>query len=86
MGWIVLNLLDVLPFVRICGIFFPSELACGGQLSGEKGTFTTPNYPNYYPPNAYCEWTIQVMYNRARPRITANASFIKNLLGFRVVR
>ncbi|XP_046892314.1 ST14 transmembrane serine protease matriptase a [Hypomesus transpacificus] len=36
------------------------ELACGGQLSGEKGTFTTPNYPNYYPPNAYCEWTIQV--------------------------
>ncbi|XP_071768609.2 ST14 transmembrane serine protease matriptase a [Centroberyx gerrardi] len=34
--------------------------ACGGQLTGEKGTFTSPNYPNYYPPNSFCEWKIEV--------------------------
>ncbi|XP_056139420.1 ST14 transmembrane serine protease matriptase a [Lampris incognitus] len=35
-------------------------LLCGGVLTGEKGTFKSPNYPNYYPPNSYCEWKIQV--------------------------
>ncbi|KAL0972693.1 hypothetical protein UPYG_G00193570 [Umbra pygmaea] len=36
------------------------DLVCGGTLSGESGTFKTPNYPNYYPPNTNCEWNIQV--------------------------
>lgn len=36
------------------------ELACGGQLLGETGNFTSPNYPNYYAPNTKCEWNIQV--------------------------
>ncbi|XP_020504838.2 ST14 transmembrane serine protease matriptase a [Labrus bergylta] len=33
---------------------------CGGQLTGEKGSFTSPNFPNYYPPRTLCEWTITV--------------------------
>ncbi|XP_071372593.1 ST14 transmembrane serine protease matriptase a [Centroberyx affinis] len=33
---------------------------CGGQLTGKKGNFTSPNYPNYYPPNIFCEWKIEV--------------------------
>ncbi|XP_068440802.1 ST14 transmembrane serine protease matriptase a [Clinocottus analis] len=33
---------------------------CGGQLTGEKGTFTSPNFPNYYPPRMSCQWSIQV--------------------------
>uniref|UniRef100_A0A8C7IPJ8 ST14 transmembrane serine protease matriptase a n=1 Tax=Oncorhynchus kisutch TaxID=8019 RepID=A0A8C7IPJ8_ONCKI len=37
-----------------------NKLTCGGQLSGETGLFTSPNYPNYYAPNTKCEWDIQV--------------------------
>lgn len=33
---------------------------CGGQLSGDKGQFTSPNFPNYYPPQTLCEWRITV--------------------------
>ena len=33
---------------------------CGGSLSGSTGTVTSPNYPNDYPNNVYCEWTITV--------------------------
>uniref|UniRef100_A0A3Q3VTS8 Uncharacterized protein n=1 Tax=Mola mola TaxID=94237 RepID=A0A3Q3VTS8_MOLML len=33
---------------------------CGGQLIGEKGNFSSPNFPNYYPPQISCEWSIQV--------------------------
>ncbi|XP_061575796.1 ST14 transmembrane serine protease matriptase a [Cololabis saira] len=36
------------------------ELSCGGQLSGVKGRFTSPNFPNYYPPKSSCQWTIEV--------------------------
>ena len=52
-----LNMFD-LSVVIICDLFL--ELACGGQLSGETGLFTSPNYPNYYAPNTKCEWDIQV--------------------------
>ncbi|XP_054456844.1 ST14 transmembrane serine protease matriptase a [Anoplopoma fimbria] len=38
---------------------------CGGQLTGEKGTFTSPNFPNYYPPRISCEWTIKVPAGKA---------------------
>ncbi|XP_072309091.1 ST14 transmembrane serine protease matriptase a [Eucyclogobius newberryi] len=33
---------------------------CGGQLTGKKGSFTSPNFPNYYPPDTLCQWTITV--------------------------
>lgn len=33
---------------------------CGGQLKGAKGTFSSPNFPNYYPPSTKCQWTIEV--------------------------
>lgn len=39
---------------------FVPETTCGGQLTGEKGRFTSPNFPNYYPPRTTCEWLIQV--------------------------
>ncbi|XP_030622033.1 ST14 transmembrane serine protease matriptase a [Chanos chanos] len=36
------------------------DLSCGGKLRGTKGTFTSPNYPNYYPPLVSCLWDIEV--------------------------
>ncbi|XP_039206561.1 membrane frizzled-related protein isoform X2 [Crotalus tigris] len=33
---------------------------CGGELGGAKGTFSSPNYPDPYPPNILCHWHIQV--------------------------
>ncbi|XP_027030587.1 ST14 transmembrane serine protease matriptase a isoform X2 [Tachysurus fulvidraco] len=35
-------------------------LTCGGTLTESSGTFTSPNYPKYYPPLMRCEWNIQV--------------------------
>ncbi|XP_070174131.1 cubilin-like [Littorina saxatilis] len=33
---------------------------CGGYLTGDNGTFTSPNYPNSYDHNRVCEWLITV--------------------------
>lgn len=38
----------------------PVAMTCGGTLTGSSGTFTSPNYPKYYPPLMRCEWNIQV--------------------------
>uniref|UniRef100_A0A452U8T7 Cubilin n=1 Tax=Ursus maritimus TaxID=29073 RepID=A0A452U8T7_URSMA len=31
---------------------------CGGELSGTTGSFSSPGYPNTYPPNKECIWYI----------------------------
>ncbi|KAL7058404.1 hypothetical protein AAHC03_017265 [Spirometra sp. Aus1] len=33
---------------------------CGGHLKANEGTFTSPGYPNNYPPNSKCTWLIEV--------------------------
>lgn len=38
--------------------------ACGGDLYGPTGTFTSPNYPNPNPRARICEWTITVQEGR----------------------
>ncbi|XP_044060073.1 ST14 transmembrane serine protease matriptase a [Siniperca chuatsi] len=38
---------------------------CGGQLIGEMGSFSSPNFPNYYPPLTSCQWSIQVPADKA---------------------
>uniref|UniRef100_A0A3P9PSZ2 ST14 transmembrane serine protease matriptase a n=1 Tax=Poecilia reticulata TaxID=8081 RepID=A0A3P9PSZ2_POERE len=35
---------------------------CSTKLTGPKGTFSTPNFPNYYPPNIKCDWEIEVSF------------------------
>uniref|UniRef100_A0AAV2J5B7 Suppressor of tumorigenicity 14 protein homolog n=1 Tax=Knipowitschia caucasica TaxID=637954 RepID=A0AAV2J5B7_KNICA len=49
---------------------------CGGQLLGEKGSFMSPNFPNYYPPDTLCQWTITVPEGKA-----VKVTFNKFLLG-----
>jgi len=39
---------------------FCSIQDCGGQLTEPNGTFTSPGYPDDYPGNANCNWTIKV--------------------------
>ncbi|NXU45827.1 MFRP protein, partial [Drymodes brunneopygia] len=34
--------------------------ACGGTLRGPEGSFSSPNHPGPYPPNALCIWRIEV--------------------------
>ncbi|XP_026719488.1 membrane frizzled-related protein isoform X2 [Athene cunicularia] len=34
--------------------------ACGGTLRGPEGSFSSPNYPGPYPPDALCIWHIEV--------------------------
>ncbi|KAM9359802.1 ST14 transmembrane serine protease matriptase a [Symphorus nematophorus] len=41
------------------------SMKCGGQLTGEKGNFSSPNFPNYYPPQMLCQWSIQVPAGKA---------------------
>jgi hypothetical protein len=33
---------------------------CGGSLYGSSGSLLSPNYPNGYANNLYCEWLITV--------------------------
>ncbi|KAM6953504.1 cubilin [Aplochiton taeniatus] len=35
-----------------------STSGCGGDLVMETGAFNSPNYPDAYPPNVECVWTI----------------------------
>lgn len=35
-----------------------SSLACGGNYTSERGTITSPGYPNSYPLNAECVWIL----------------------------
>ncbi|XP_053323004.1 cubilin [Spea bombifrons] len=34
------------------------QAECGGQLVGTHGSISSPGYPNNYPPNRDCYWTI----------------------------
>ncbi|CAB3228775.1 unnamed protein product [Arctia plantaginis] len=47
---------------RIAGMFSahysPISNACGGTLTAEEGTITSPAYPSPYPINADCEWIL----------------------------
>ncbi|XP_027132680.1 cubilin, partial [Larimichthys crocea] len=48
-----------------------STSSCGGDLVMERGAFNSPNYPDAYPPNVECVWTI-----RSSPGNRLQLSFI----------
>ncbi|KAM9350770.1 suppressor of tumorigenicity 14 protein homolog [Symphorus nematophorus] len=35
-----------------------TEQKCGGKLTGDKGSFSSPFFPSNYPPRTTCVWTI----------------------------
>ncbi|XP_040824205.1 cubilin [Ochotona curzoniae] len=39
-------------------IWTSSPTGCGGTLYGDSGSFTSPGYPDTYPNNTHCEWTL----------------------------
>ncbi|KAK1345588.1 hypothetical protein QTO34_008050 [Cnephaeus nilssonii] len=54
-------------------IRFESSLeACGGDLQGPTGTFTSPNYPNPNPHGRICEWRITVQEGKQVTLIVNN--------------
>ncbi|XP_061386037.1 cubilin homolog [Musca vetustissima] len=42
------------------GHYTTQKAKCGGKLTAKNGVITSPNYPNSYPEEADCEWTIEV--------------------------
>lgn len=39
------------------------KISCGQTLISQTGNFTSPYYPDFYPPNIDCSWIIQVPSN-----------------------
>lgn len=39
-------------------LYLPAD-ACGGQLTGLSGEITSPRYPESYPNDAECHWSIR---------------------------
>ncbi|XP_066102902.1 membrane frizzled-related protein isoform X1 [Saccopteryx bilineata] len=47
------------------GMSTTPQSTCGGLLPGPRGFFSSPNYPDPYPPNSHCVWHIQVSTHHA---------------------
>lgn len=66
LGFLLLDLLvlsgcGVSSFCCLSSLTFDLLLSdCGGTLSGERGSFSSPFFPANYPPKADCSWTVQV--------------------------
>uniref|UniRef100_A0A452FAH4 Membrane frizzled-related protein n=1 Tax=Capra hircus TaxID=9925 RepID=A0A452FAH4_CAPHI len=64
-SWLCVLLLAGL-LLLLLGLLVAIILApCGGLLPGPRGFFSSPNYPDPYPPNAHCVWHIQVATDHA---------------------
>ncbi|XP_073096287.1 scavenger receptor cysteine-rich domain-containing protein DMBT1 isoform X8 [Manis javanica] len=53
---------------------------CGGLLTNNSGSFSSPWYPEKYPPNTVCAWDIQVDI-RARVKLTFEVVKMEDFYG-----
>ncbi|BHF63145.1 Bone morphoproteintic protein 1 [Sparganum proliferum] len=42
------------------GFIATYKVVCGGIMQADDGIFSSPGYPNHYPPNRECTWRIEV--------------------------
>lgn len=42
--------------------FFPA--LCGGYIRGSSGTILSPGFPDFYPNNLNCTWTIETSHGK----------------------
>ncbi|XP_062900253.1 cubilin isoform X2 [Mobula hypostoma] len=47
------------------------SIECGGEITAETGTISSPNYPHFYPHSRKCQWRITVQVGR-RVTLTFN--------------
>ena len=50
--------LNSIANVFVCYLTYSYLLGCGGVLTDLKGVFSSPDYPQPYPNNRVCNWTI----------------------------
>lgn len=51
------QLLNVLHVLDVSCLFGPG---CGGTLTKDRGSFSSPYFPSNYPPQTTCTWNIEV--------------------------
>nr|XP_036671656.1 cubilin homolog [Drosophila suzukii] len=56
--------------VRLQALYSTFENSCGGNITSARGSLSSPNYPDSYPANIECVWTIG-----ARPGNALEISF-----------
>ncbi|KAK7901234.1 hypothetical protein WMY93_018003 [Mugilogobius chulae] len=56
--WPLSTVAHTLETTHLHGTTLMPEGSCGGSLFG-SGSFSSPNYPNYYQDNSYCVWQLR---------------------------
>jgi len=44
--------------------FFFFAALCGGYIRGSSGTILSPGFPDFYPNNLNCTWTIETSHGK----------------------
>lgn len=59
------------PLLKVAAMLFLADenFLCGGLLTNNSGSFSSPWYPKKYPTNVVCAWDIQVD-SRAHVKLT----------------
>lgn len=61
MGW-ALFWLFCFWWVVLCVVLFSA--LCGGYIRGSSGTILSPGFPDFYPNNLNCTWTIETSHGK----------------------
>jgi hypothetical protein len=56
--WLSFVILAVVIFASDCILISPNQNQCGGHLMNKTGTILSPGYPDVYPDESNCEWSI----------------------------
>lgn len=51
-------------FNSLSPFFFFLPALCGGYIRGSSGTILSPGFPDFYPNNLNCTWTIETSHGK----------------------